>query len=87
MSCVKTGASIFLVDYGLYAYGDAFRFGDHYLFRVCHVGEPAASVKHFSVANHTEWFDRHKESSDRSSTLVVPATSVFDHGYEGVSLT
>lgn len=79
-TCIKTGCHIFVRHYGLYAYGDAFKYGNTYLFRIVHLGEPAAPVIHFTIDNHADRFDVEKPVE----TWVVEGKDCIDHGYDGV---
>lgn len=81
-TCVKTGCHVYLHHMGLYAYGDAFCYGSSYLFRFVHIGEEAAPVKHFTLEDHVDRFDR----DTRVETWVALSGQVIDHGYEGVPL-
>ena len=91
MNCIKTGFHALLIPYNQYLYGDAFRFGDHYLFRVCqkteHGGKPIFSRLHFHIHTWDHWFDEDATSQRQNSTLIVSAYDAdMLNGYEGISL-
>jgi len=94
MECIKTGCHVYLPHYNEWAYGDAFELelsggpGELvyvYVFRLCaRELKPLRPVKHFTIHNIQHWFDEDRTSQIINSTLI--ATSVTDHGYEGVPL-
>lgn len=82
MTCIKTGAHIYLAPYDEYLYGDAFEVNGVYYFRICERSlKPLLPVLHFIVNDYANWFDK---DTARDSTLV--ATHCHNHGYEGVPI-
>lgn len=82
MTCIKTGAQIFLEEYGNYLIGDMFQFGDAYVFRAVAKGlEPLRPQLHFRIIRLAHWFDEHK----------FPSTLIFlhavDYGYDGIPIS
>lgn len=85
--CIKTGFQAYLDPRNEWLYGDAYRVGDVYLFRVCETSlRPIRDRKHFTINNWRLWFDSHITSMDSNSTVVCNAKDVIDHGYEGVPI-
>lgn len=84
MRCIKTGAVIWLKEYGEWAYGDAYKEGLIYVFRIVWQGfEPPFNQtrKHFSVPAVNHWFDQGKSTPALPSTLI--AMAVTEHGENG----
>ena len=78
MTCIKTGAHVFLEEYDEWAYGDMHIVGSVYVFRVAQVEfGPIYSVMHFTVHSIANWF------KDQPYGTII-ATSVTDHGYDGI---
>jgi len=86
MTCIKTGCQIFIAPYQEFAYGDAFRVGNVYVFRLCERGfaHITGPLKHFTIDNWVYWFDDAKTSQATNSTLIAEASDVEDHGYDGI---
>jgi hypothetical protein len=84
VTCTKTGAHLYLEEYGLYAYGDAFETtGGQAVFRIVQVGQqPIQSRIHYTVHEIEEWFDRHVRTGE-TSTLIAKLDGFQSHGYEG----
>lgn len=82
--CVKTGADVYLREYGEYVHGDAYMFGDDLVLRICSRGhaKPVSGKIHFTVEKIAQWFDDRHTSESRNSTLL--AWVYVDHGYEGI---
>jgi len=77
MTCIKTGAHIFLRPYSAYAHGDVFKVGDVYLFRLVWFGyTPAREEIHFILTDWDEWFDQYETGQNRPSLLVAVAEKV-----------
>lgn len=89
MTCVKTGADIYIIPYGEFAHCDAHECNGAFFFRISHVSRsPTGSVIHYEVNNVDSWWDRGEENDDERgrpiySTLVADASSVISYGYEG----
>ena len=86
-NCIKTGCSVFLEEYGGWAYGDAFKFDDLLIFRLValdHTKPINDSPRHFTVRLIDHWWDDRRTSQEINSTLVAYAQHVVNHGYEGV---
>lgn len=85
IQCIKTGAQIYLAEYGTWVYGDAFEGDDFFIFRVGSESfNPIASRKHFEVSLIAHWFD--KGIDGRYGTLIAYAHNVHNLGYEGTEL-
>lgn len=83
MTCIHTGAHIFVVSHHVYARCDAHQFGKTYIFRVVVTDfEPLEEVIHFTVKDFDEWFDRSLSDSRRGVSTLI-AREVEEHGYEG----
>lgn len=88
--CVKTGAHIYVEQYGEWAYGDMHKLGSVYIMRVCQIHhKPLRQKRHYTVGNVGAWFDRPKEDAPShqvhqpNSTLLIDARFIEEHGYEG----
>lgn len=93
MQCVKTGAQIYLTEFGEYAIADAFQLDldggpgnlvTVYAFEIVtnsRDNTPPRDKLHYTIHSVDHWFG---ENTRPVSTLV--ATSVTDHGYEGKPL-
>jgi hypothetical protein len=81
MQCIKTGSHIYLAQYAEFAYGDAYEGPNGlHVFRIVQRSfEPLRDVRHFTVYQISEWFDK---DSGQTSTLI--AFDVANHGYEGM---
>jgi hypothetical protein len=88
MTCVRTGCQIFVEPYQEYAYGDGFKVGNVYVFRLCKRSFSPINwpIKHFTIENFEHWFDEDRTSQKTNSTMIVPARYVTDHGYDGVGI-
>lgn len=81
MSCEKTGAHVYLEQYGGWVTCDIHKVGETWLLRTCPMTvAPSRPVKHATVHEVAEWFDQRKEYG----TLVT--INMTDHGYEGIPL-
>jgi len=72
MTCVKTGCHIYIIHYGLYAYGDAHQVGEGgpYFFRLFEESDmPISDRLHYEVDNHDSWWNRTKEVFDLGRPL------------------
>jgi hypothetical protein len=95
MTCLHTGCSIYIADYGVMAYGDAHAYpveGDGtavaYLFRISHWSYDVADwirVVNYSTKNLLDWWD--KDRPGVTSTLLVDGENVTSHGYGRDGLT
>lgn len=82
MTCTRTGAHIFLAEYGRYAYCDAFEVGPVAYFRIVQTGRrPLDHFLHYTVTRIDNWWDRH---DSRISTLITREAGFINHGYEGI---
>lgn len=85
MTCVKTGADIYIIPYGLFAHCDAFEVADVTYFRISHTAPtPTAHVLHYEVNNFENWWGRETE---RYSTLICENKDVQFYGYDGAPLS
>lgn len=85
MTCIKTGAHVYLHCYGEWLYGDMHKVGNNHILRaVARSFTPFRPVKHFTIYNFDYWWDKHDMSTNRPSTLVTH--EIEDLGYEGVPL-
>jgi hypothetical protein len=86
MSCIKTGCSLFLEPYGLWAYGDAHMdtYEEVYIFRICELKRVTNSVRHFTVRDWDYFFDEELVAKGRNATLIAPNIHVTNHGYDGI---
>lgn len=93
MTCVKTGAQVYLAERMEFAWCDAHFFPGAatkatgvFLFRISHVGrEPISPQLHFTVDRIATWFDQNTQvASLHPSTLVALGPYITEHGYEGV---
>jgi hypothetical protein len=82
IECIKTGCNVALWN-GLWAHGDAFRIGPHFLFRLCPEQREAPEVKHFTLHSYTVGFNQHF-TDGAYMTLLVLGKDCINHGYEGV---
>lgn len=87
MNCQKTGAQIYLAEYGAYALCDAFYdFGNGaYLFRIVKVDykEPIREDQfHYTIHKIGHWFDK-TGSAMKASTMYCRGEDVTFHGMEG----
>jgi len=81
MQCIKTGAHIYIAQYGEFAICDVFELQGVNLFRIAGTSrEPMRDVIHFNVVDVAQWFDR--EATDgRDSTMISACAANF--GYDG----
>lgn len=85
MTCTKTGAHIFIEQYGEYCWGDAFEVTADdetgasiaYFRIVSRSFVPHLYALHYTVLGIDNWLDK----DSPISTLI--ATSFINHGYEG----
>lgn len=94
MTCTRTGAHIFLWEYGVYAYGDAFEirpdFDEADLFAVAYFRivsydyEPVYGMTylHYIVREIESWW-----KDEPTSTLITKAGGFENLGYEGKPLS
>ena len=79
MACIKTGAHVFLEEYGEFAYGDMHQFNGTYILRKAGQGPKPINgldLIHFQVFNvEVIW--------DGSPYGVIVCSGVMDHGYDG----
>jgi hypothetical protein len=75
MKIVKTGAVIFLEQYGAYAISDMFEGHGCAIFRIAHINHLRNEWGdlHATIHDVDQWFDR---NSGRPSTLVTNAYSI-----------
>jgi hypothetical protein len=79
MQCIKTGAQIYLEEYGEYAICDTFEDKGVFLFRIVDTSnEPMRAYLHSIVLKVDNWFGR---GQDLVGTLI--STMVRDFGPEG----
>lgn len=79
MTCIKTGAHVYLEQYNEWAYGDVHLFGTAHILRVAQIeiAQPIYSHKHFTFHDvSVKWNDK------PYGTIV--SLSATNHGYEGV---
>lgn len=86
MPCIKTGCHIYLETHGEYFWGDGFKVGNTYYFRITSHEtpefEPIHSHLHFKVLDYDNWY------KDRPyNTLIAHENHVVDYGYEGTEIT
>lgn len=87
MSCVKTGAHIFIKSYGIWCYGDAFSIHDKDTARVAYFRivqeshRPIYPMLHFTVEEVENWWDRGKPCI---SILITKIDAFTNHGYDGI---
>lgn len=82
MTCVKTGCHIYIIPYGLFAYGDAHQVGvgGDFFFRLVDTDTgPLNPFLHYEVNEYDSWWDKNKAVS----TLVAARLNVISYGYEG----
>ena len=81
MQCIKTGAHIYIAQYGEFAICDVLELKGVNLFRIAGTSrEPMRDVIHFNVVDVAQWFDR--EATDgRGSTMTSACAENF--GYDG----
>lgn len=81
MTCTKTGCHIFIPQYQLYAYGDAFELNSVACFRLVQNSRlPLSSHLHYTVITADSWFDKEQQRSPISTLISLNFTN---HGYEG----
>lgn len=86
MSCIKTGAQIYIVPFGVWCICDAFEVADAIYFRIAGESDvPERDALHFEVGNYENWWDRHAEG--RCSTMICNTSEVVSHGYDGDPIT
>lgn len=86
MPCVKTGCHIYIIPYGVFAYGDAHKVDEVYFFRLAQAShKPLHDVLHFELNNYDSWWDAKstKEFRPPVSTLAASGSDVISWGYEG----
>jgi len=83
MQCIKTGAHIYIAQYGEFAICDVFELNGVSLFRIAGTSrEPMRDVIHFNVVDVAQWFDRNDTGHfGRSSTMISACAANF--GYDG----
>jgi hypothetical protein len=94
MTCTKTGALIYVEQYGEYAYGDAFEVvGDGadkpvaYFNIVMRSRSPINyAVKHYTVHDIEHWFGPHDLDTNIEGRSVLIAADFTNHGYDGVPI-
>jgi len=80
MTCVKTGCHIYIIPYGIFAYGDAHEVGGAFFFRLVQYSDkPLFTKLHYEVNNYDSCWDRHAQVS----TLVARSEDVIFQGYDG----
>ncbi len=90
MSCIKTGCVAFLTQYNEWVYGDAYQYGDNFVIRAVMRTRDKSKlsefgrVRHFTVFNIFEWFEKDQTSQQIISTIIAPNDDVINHGYEGM---
>lgn len=86
-TCIKTGAQLYLTEYGAYVYGDLHQISeDVFVVRTATARsfEPInnSSIVHGLIHETYEWWGEHDQK--QSGTLVVTRMEYL--GYEGVEL-
>ncbi len=85
MICEKTGAQLYLEEYGEWLIGDVYRVNDGTLIaRISgrsHRG-PQRDMTHYRVRHIAHWFDR--DDPKVYSMLVAEEEDVTDYGYNGI---
>lgn len=79
MTCIKTGCYAYIEPYNQWIYGDAHLFGSSYVFRIVESKWRPYPVRHFTILNFGEWWDKGKDVS----TLI--SNDVVRFGYEGTA--
>lgn len=80
MICEKTGAHIFLEEYGEYVYGDMHRQGSVLIMRACQVEfDPILPRLHYTVHRVGHFW----RDEPHGTIVIVSATS---YGYEGTEI-
>ena len=78
MTCIKTGAHVFLEEYGEWAYGDVHLVNGVHILRVAQVEfSPIYLDKHFTFHAITNWW------KDKPYGTII-ASFATNHGYNGV---
>lgn len=98
MTCTKTGALIYIEQYGEYAYGDAFEltpkneynntyFNIAYFNIVLRSRSPINGIlKHYTVHDIEHWFGPHNLDTNIEGKSVLITANFTNHGYNGVPL-
>ena len=86
MNCQKTGAHIYIHQYGMFAICDVFIVKEVFIFRIAATSMETirGDIIHYEVLTIEEWFDR-KVNNDDNSTLI--SCAALYHGYEGKSMS
>lgn len=71
MTCIKTGAMVYIECYDKYVYGDAHEVNGVLIFRVCEELETVPSFKHIDIGNFEYWFGKGQTTQTNNSTLVT----------------
>lgn len=86
MSCIKTGCHVYIEPYGEFAYGDAYQFGDTFVFLLVQVNRAQILGErvHAIVSHVDQWFDKGamEKHPYANSTLISRSAELF--GYEGL---
>lgn len=80
--CQKTGAEVWLDQYGCYVHGDMYKMGDYHILRVNNntfQSSHAPGILHYSVGTILRYFDK-----GYSGTGTMMLRDVTYHGYRGV---
>lgn len=80
--CQKTGAEVWLEQYGCYVRGDMYRMGDYHILRVNNntfQSSPAPGILHYSVRTILQYFDKND-----GGTGTMMLRDVEYHGYKGL---
>ena len=81
MTCMKTGAEIYIDQYGEWAHCDAFVVNGVAVFRIVQTSrEPMADKIHYTVHSVDEWFDK----DSIVSTLISTLGGWTNHGFDGM---
>lgn len=101
MTCTKTGAQIYIEQYGEYAYGDAFEvrtpivgslkgseiYNVAYFNIVMRSRSPInLPVKHYTVHDIEHWFGPHCLDVSVEGKSVLISANFTNHGYDGVAI-
>lgn len=95
MTCIKTGAHVYLADYGEWIYGDAFLIEGTFILNtnVPPSRKAFRDLVHYSVASNPQQLcfgtDHSADAGikvlqENGGVLIVPFDQVIEHGYEGI---
>lgn len=85
--CIKTGADVYLTQYGIFTRGDLYRHGDLYVLRTVPGGEYTTTHRyqtiHAVVHDIREWWDRSTSSRNDPKFGTMIALDVTFYGHTG----